>query len=129
MDSVFCVRQREEVISNVPAAYDRFDFEAGASSAVPALPHSPFGGSGAARILACPASVGLAAKVPNHSQQPSAFAIRGIALHAAMTLLIKNARPLNASLGYNINNYVITRPDLVSALLPTYAYVKQLLAS
>src|SRR5262252_3865567 len=90
--------------------------------------HSPFGGSSAARVLHCPASVGLVAKVPNHSQPPSAFANRGTALHTALTLLINNARPLNALLGNNINNYVITRADLANALLPTYAYIKQLLA-
>ena len=51
--------------------------------------HSPFGGSVAARVLRCPASVGLIEKVPAHLRKSSAYAERGTALHAAMALLIE----------------------------------------
>ena len=48
--------------------------------------HSPFGGCVAARVLRCPASVGLVEKVPAHLRKSSAYADRGTALHAAMAL-------------------------------------------
>ena len=48
--------------------------------------HSPFGGSVAARVLRCPASVSLVEKVPAHLRKASAYADRGTALHAAMAL-------------------------------------------
>src|SRR5262245_24714620 len=50
--------------------------------------HSPFGGSAAARVLACQASVGLIEKVPAYLCKVSAYAERGTALHTAMALLI-----------------------------------------
>src|SRR6516162_11621623 len=51
------------------------------SSVAPASPlvepaHSPFGGSAAARVLRCPASVGLVAKVPKYLRRSSAYADR-----------------------------------------------------
>ena len=36
--------------------------------------HSPFGGSVAARVLRCPASVNLIQKVPAHLRKNSAYA-------------------------------------------------------
>src|SRR6516162_5308686 len=50
--------------------------------------HSPFGGSVAARVLRCPASVDLIQKVPAYLRKPSVYADRGTALHAAITLLL-----------------------------------------
>ena len=52
--------------------------------------HSPFGGSVAARVLRCPASVGLVEKVPPHLRKESAHAKRGTALHIAIARVIKN---------------------------------------
>ena len=53
--------------------------------------HSVFGGSVAARVLRCPASVHLVAKVPEHLRKSSAYADRGTACHTAMSRLIEGA--------------------------------------
>ena len=89
--------------------------------------HSPFGGSVAARVLRCPASVGLIEKVPAHLRKVSAYAERGTALHTAMALLIDNARSLDGLAGEIISGYTITRDDVETALRPAYAYVDALL--
>jgi hypothetical protein len=91
--------------------------------------HSPFGGSVAARVLRCPASVGLAASVPAHLRKPSAYADRGAALHAAMALLLDDSgrHSLDSLVGKTLNNYVIARDDVENALRPAYAYVDALL--
>jgi Protein of unknown function (DUF2800) len=89
--------------------------------------HSPFGGSVAARVLRCPASVGLIEKVPAYLRKVSAYAERGTALHTAMALLIDNARPLDALVGEIIGGYTITDNDVENALRPVYAYVDALL--
>jgi hypothetical protein len=94
-------------------------------SAVPA--HSRFGGSTAARVLRCPASVGLVEKVPAYLAKVSADAQRGTALHAAMALLIDNARSLEGLVGETIDGYTVTRDDVEDALRPAYAYVEALL--
>ena len=89
--------------------------------------HSPFGGSVAARVLRCPASVGLVEKVPAYLRKVSAYAERGTALHMAMALLIDNARSLEGLVGEIISGYTITRDDVENALRPAYAYVDALL--
>jgi uncharacterized protein DUF2800 len=89
--------------------------------------HSPFGGSVAARVLRCPASVGLAEKVPAHLRRTSSYAERGTALHSAMALLIDENEDLESLVGKTLNNYTITRDDVENALRPVYAYVGQLL--
>src|SRR5262249_19423661 len=81
----------------------------------------------AARVLRCPASVGLVEKVPAHLRKVSAYAERGTALHTAMALLIDNARSLEHLAGETINGYTITRDDVENALQPAYAYVDALL--
>jgi hypothetical protein len=98
-----------------------------------ALPHEPihslFGGSVAARVLRCPASVDLVRKVPAYLRRPSAYADRGTALHAAITLLLAedtHARVENLA-GKTFGDYVIPSDDVETALRPTYAYVEQLL--
>ena len=96
-------------------------------SADAAPAHSRFGGSGAARVLRCSASVGFVEKVPAYLRRISADANRGTALHAAMTLLIDNARSLDSLVGEIINDYVIARDDVENALRPAYAYVESLL--
>ena len=80
--------------------------------------HSPFGGSVAARVLRCPASVRLVEKVPAHLRKVSAYAERGTALHTAMALLIDNACSLDGLVGESISGYTITRDDVENALRP-----------
>ena len=90
--------------------------------------HSPFGGSVAARVLRCPASVGLVQKVPDYLRKSSAYAERGTALHAAMALLLGDDPPSSESLaGKTFNGYTITSDDVETALRPAYAYVAALL--
>ena len=91
--------------------------------------HSPFGGSVAARVLRCPASVDLIQKVPADLRKPSAYADRGTALHAAIALLLaKDTHALVGSLaGKTFGSYTITPDDVANALAPAYAYVETLL--
>src|SRR5262249_47592456 len=89
--------------------------------------HSPFGGSVAARVLRCPASVGLVAKVPAHLRRLSAFAERGTACHAALVQLIDERENLKSLISKTFNGYTITRDDVELALRPVYAYVDALL--
>jgi hypothetical protein len=93
-----------------------------------ALPaHSPFGGSVAARVLHCPASVGLVEKVPAHLRKVSSYAERGTALHSAMALLIEEQRRIDDLVGATFNNYTLMIDDVEIALRPVYAYVSPLL--
>ena len=90
--------------------------------------HSRFGGSVATRVLRCPASVSLVEKVPAHLRKASAYADRGTALHAAMTLLLDDSgHSLESLVGKTINDYTITRDDVENALRPACAYVDALL--
>jgi hypothetical protein len=89
--------------------------------------HSPFGGSVAARVLRCPASVGLVQKVPAYLRKPSTYAERGTACHAAMVHLIDENEDLESLVGKTINSYTITRDDVEISLRLVYAYVDALL--
>jgi hypothetical protein len=90
--------------------------------------HSPFGGSVAARVLRCPASVDLVAKVPAYLCKPSTYADRGTACHAALALLLdEDAQSLESLVGKTFFNYTITRDDVENALRPVYEYVDALL--
>jgi len=91
--------------------------------------HSPFGGSVAVRVLACPASTNLVQKVPAYLRKPSPYADRGMALHAAITLLLaEDTHALVESLvGKVFGDYAITSDDVANALAPAYAYVETLL--
>ena len=90
--------------------------------------HSPFGGSVAARVLRCPASVCLVEQVPEHLRKTSAYAERGTACHAAMALLLGDDPPSFESLaGKTFNGYTITRDDVECALRPAFDYVDALL--
>jgi len=90
--------------------------------------HSPFGGSVAARVLRCPASVDLTRKGPAHLRRPSFYADRGTTLHAAMTLLLGDDPPsLDSLTGRMFGDYVITRDDVEISLRPAFAYVDALL--
>jgi hypothetical protein len=90
--------------------------------------HSRFGGSVAARILRCPASVGLVEKVPEHLRRSSAYAERGTALHAAMARLLGDNPPALGSLvRKRISSYTITADDVENGLRPVLAYADALL--
>jgi len=88
--------------------------------------HSPFGGSVAARIVRCPASFKLVAKVPDYLRRSSIYAARGTACHAAMVHLIDANEDFESLVGKTINDYTITRDD-VTALRLVYAYIAPLL--
>jgi hypothetical protein len=88
--------------------------------------HSAFGGSVAARVLHCPASVGLVAKVPHYLRKSSAYADRGTALHTATSLLIERERSLADIVGEKIDDYVVTRDDVENALRPVLGHVDAL---
>src|SRR5262249_12782030 len=91
--------------------------------------HSPFGGSVAARALCCPASVGWVEKVPENLRRSSAYADRGVALHAAIALLLDDDPPaINDLVGRTFGNYTLTSDDVENALRPAYAFVDALLA-
>jgi hypothetical protein len=90
--------------------------------------HSKFGGSVAARVLRCPASVDLTQKVPAYLRKPSAYADRGTALHAAMARLLEDDRLRVESLvGQTFNDYTVTSEDAENALRPALAFVDALL--
>jgi Protein of unknown function (DUF2800) len=89
--------------------------------------HSPFGGSVAARILRCPASVNLTKRVPAPLRRVSAYAERGTALHRCMALLIERERTLEALVGETIEGYRITADDAENALRPALACAEALL--
>lgn len=89
--------------------------------------HSPFGGSVAARVLRCPASVRLVEQVPAHLRKTSAYAERGTACHAAMVHLINESENFESLVDKTINTYMITRDDVENALRPAFAYVDALL--
>jgi hypothetical protein len=91
--------------------------------------HSPFGGSVAARVLHCPASVDLIQKVPAYLRKPSAYADRGTALHAAMALLLDETGRYSFGdvVGKTFGTYTVTPDDVANALQPAFAYVTALL--
>ena len=90
--------------------------------------HSVFGGSVAARVLRCSASVDLTQKVPAYLRKPSAYADRGTALHAAMARLLEDDRLRVESLvGQTFNDYTVTSEDAENALRPALAFVDALL--
>src|SRR5262249_60059239 len=88
--------------------------------------HSPFGGSVAARVLRCPASVDLIQKVPAYLRKVSAYADRGTALHAAITsLLAEDAHARVESLaGKTFGSYVVTSDDVEDCLRPAYSFAE-----
>src|SRR5215472_5640705 len=89
---------------------------------------SPFGGSVAARILRCPASMGLVERVPAYLRKVSTYADRGTALHAALALLLDDDAPFPESLaGETFGNYTITSDDIATALRPALDFVNRLL--
>jgi hypothetical protein len=91
--------------------------------------HSPFGGSVAARVLRCPASVDLTQKVPPYLRKVSAYADRGTALHSAITsLLAEDTHARVESLaGKTFGSYAVTSDDVEDTLRPAYAYAETLL--
>src|SRR3981189_1802871 len=74
--------------------------------------HSSFGGSVAARVLRCPASVRLVAKVPAHLRKSSVYADRGTACHTAMNRLIEGECSFDDLVGATIDSYTFTHHDV-----------------
>jgi uncharacterized protein DUF2800 len=103
--------------------------ESSVASAAPLVEpaHSPVGGSVAARVLCCPASVGLVAKVPAYLRRPSVYADRGTALHAATVLLIDGKESFQSLIGKRIGAYIVTVDDVELALRPVFTYIAALL--
>jgi hypothetical protein len=90
--------------------------------------HSAFGGSVATRVLRCPASVGLVAKVPAYLHKTSEYAKCGTALHAVEALLLEENPPSFESLvGKTFGDYTVTAGDIENKVRPAYAYVEPLL--
>jgi hypothetical protein len=89
--------------------------------------HSPFGGSVAARVLGCPASVDLITKVPEYLQRSTAYADRGTGLHTAVALILAEMETLENLVGQTVNNYTFVRDDIEDALRPAFAYIDALL--
>jgi hypothetical protein len=91
--------------------------------------HSPFGGSVAARVLRCPASVDLIQKVPAYLRKVSFYADRGTALHSAITsLLAEDAHTRVENLaGKTFGSYTVTSDDVEDCLRPAYAFAETLL--
>jgi hypothetical protein len=89
--------------------------------------HSPFGGSVAARVMGCPASVQLVETVPANLRKTSVFADRGTGLHTAVALILAEKQTLESLAGQTINNYTIVRDDIEDALRPAFAYIDALL--
>src|SRR3954464_15834322 len=89
--------------------------------------HSPFGGSVAGRVLACPASVRLIERVPDCLRRISAYALRGTALHTTMAHLIERECTLDSLINKTIGDYTITDDDVEISLRPVLGYVDGLL--
>jgi hypothetical protein len=96
------------------------------SVSTPFKAHSPFGGSVAGRILRCPASVGLVAKVPAHLRRVSTYADRGSACHAAIARLL-DGHSFASVVGTTFNGYALTLDDVDYSVRPVFAYVDKLL--
>ena len=90
--------------------------------------HSPFGGSVAARVLRCPASVGLIEKVPAHLRKVlSLCRSRHGAPRGNGSADRRRSAPSTSLAGKTFNGYTITPDDVENALRPAYAYVEALL--
>lgn len=87
------------------------------------------GGSNAARVLACPASIDRSAKVP--SSPSSSYAEEGTALHSAMEWLldttVRRRRKPEHLLGMVFNKHVITRELLNDAVIPAAEYFHEVI--
>jgi hypothetical protein len=92
------------------------------------LAHSRFGGSTAARILGCPASVRLIAKVPEHLRKESVYADRGSACHAAIARLLDGDSFADV-VGTTFNSYALSDGDVEDSVRPVVAYLDKLLDS
>jgi hypothetical protein len=71
------------------------------------LHSSIVGGSTAARVINCPASVNLCAKMP--PKQSSEFADRGTLLHDAISLILDNKETAQSVIGMTYENQVLTQ--------------------
>lgn len=94
---------------------------------MPELHSKVVGGSTAARVLACPASIDLVAKAP--PQGSSSYANKGTALHSAMEYLldttVRRKRKPEDLIGLTFNNIAITKEDVRDAVIPALEYFNE----
>ena len=89
------------------------------------LHSSIVGGSTAKRVMACPASVGLAAKMP--PQPSSSYANQGTLLHeAAAALLTDDALDITDIVGMTVNGVVLTPELMEQKLKPAFELLNAL---
>ena len=89
------------------------------------LHSSIVGGSTAKRVMACPASVGLSAKMP--PQPSSSYANEGTLLHeAAATLLLDDTIGPENLLGLTVNGVILTAELMASKLKPAFELLNAL---
>ena len=91
---------------------------------MPSQHSSIVGGSSAARVLNCPGSVAMQAKLPQVTNRDSIYSIEGTALHNAMELLITRKTTLAKLLAkpITINTVWITEALIHEALVPAMVY-------
>lgn len=83
------------------------------------------GGSTAKRVIHCPASVQLAAKMP--SGRSNSYADKGTLLHNAIALLLSNPNATPESLlGMTYKDETLTHEDLETKIQPALAYLDEL---
>ena len=89
------------------------------------LHSSIVGGSTAKRVMACPASVGLAAKMP--PQPSSSYANEGTLLHeAAASLLLQDDIGLENLVGMTVNGVILTAELMEAKLKPAFELLNAL---
>ena len=93
------------------------------------LIHSPTGGSGAARTLACPGSIPLIEQTPIELRRKSSvYADDGTAKHTATAAIIADDLDPLSVVGRDFNGVVITREHVLDFIQPALSYVDPLLA-
>lgn len=82
------------------------------------------GGSTAKRVLACPGSVALAARMP--PQPASSYADEGTLLHEVMAQVLMSDVPADALLGKRVGNATLTEELIDSKITPALAALDEI---
>lgn len=82
------------------------------------------GGSTASRVIKCPASVALVAKMP--PKPSSKYADEGTLLHNAIAEVLEKQLPPEAMLGFKYKDLVLTQELLDNKLLPALTLVNEI---
>jgi len=82
------------------------------------------GGSTAKRVMACPGSVALCAKMPR--QESSSYADRGTLLHAVMTAILGDEADPKSLLGMKVGEEVFTEELLEEKVRPALAALNEI---